>query len=272
MKIYIPSYKRRKITTLRLWPEGLPVQVVVQHQERKHYERILSERGLRCAELLVMPRKLDECGLARTRDFIFDATGDEDCAQLDDDLYFYRRGKVAKDPLLLRNLEPEEHAGMFKLLETWLAEPELAQVGIGMREGHKMSPELFYENRRCCRAAAFKMSVVNRLKYRCRIGSKDDLDATLVLLRAGYKNRISMHYAQGQTKSDKYGGCSVYRTEESMMAACRKLVEKHPGLVDVVQIKGRKGGTERWRNRIDVRIHWQKAFGYDARFRVPSLV
>lgn len=272
MRIFIPSYKRQRITTLRLWPEDLPVSVVVQHQERKHYDAMLSERGLRCTELVVLPAKLNDCGLAKTRNFIFDLVGDEDHVQLDDDLYFYRRGKVKKDPLLLRNLPPEEHAEMFKSMERWLAEEDMAQVGIGMREGHKMSPEPFYENRRCCRLSAYKMSVVNRLKFRCRVGSKDDLDATLVLLRAGYKNRLNMHYAHGQTKSDKRGGCSTYRTEQKMLEACRRLAQLHPGLVNVVQITGRKGGTERWRNRVDVRIAWQKAYKYDSRFRVPSLV
>ncbi len=88
----------------------------------------------------------------------------------------------------------------------------------------------------------------------------EDFDVQLQLLKRGLGNACLYYWAQGQSKTNAPGGCSLWRTHEVHEAAARRLAELHPGLVRLRQ-KANKTDAGGFGTRMEVTIAWKKAAG-----------
>lgn len=175
---------------------------------------------------------------------------------LDDDLKFSIR---KKGKLVNANLEETKEA--FKIMNDWL-EKQIAHVALSSREGNNRVEEDYVENSRATRVVGFNIKILREEEIKLnRLLLMADFDVTLALLKKGYRNRVLFSYANGQRKSNDAGGCSLYRSPETMKIAALRLSFLNKGLVKVK----RKTTVKPWagfesNERYDVTISWKKAF------------
>lgn len=221
--------------------------LVVQRHERKLYNY---------PRVLVLPREIRM--LSPTRQWILENADSDKIVMMDDDLAFYRR--KSEDDWHLKYCKSGDINDLFELLEDWL--DDVAHCGVSPREGNNRVEELYSENTRMTRILAYNVPKVMEVGARFdRIDTKQDFDMTLQLLRAGFKNRVSYEFAQGQWRSsDAAGGCSTYRTEDMMVRCAEELAELHPGFVNVTKKKTKTAWKKYGGVRTDVTIYWKKAY------------
>jgi len=224
--------------------------LVVQKREKSLYNY---------RPLLVLPDKIRM--LSPTRQRILEYARRKDLnkiVMMDDDLAFYRR-KSVKD-WHLRYCKNRDINDLDELLDGWL--DDFAHVGVSIREGNNRVSELHQDVSRMIRLLGYNIPEVFSVGARFdRLDTKQDLDMTLQLLRAGYPNRISFEFAQGQWHgSQSSGGCSEYRTEEMMARCSHELAALHPEFVKVVNKKTKGAWKDFGGKVVDVRIKWKKAF------------
>lgn len=260
MMLFVHSSGRSgKQTTLDfLRPLKEDIILVVQKREARLYERWRS----RVFEILVLPENITT--LSPTRQFILEFAHDaklEKICLLDDDLRFFKRKPPTANTKAnhsLLNATPEEVVEMFALLERWL--DLVVHCSLSAREGNDRVLKDWTEPGRAMRCLAYHVPTLMKIGARFdRIPAKQDMDMTLQLLRAGYVNRISWLFAQGQAaNSGAKGGCSVYRDKKMLTDCANKLAALHPGFVKVVEkkTKGSFGGG----TRTDVVIYWKRAW------------
>jgi hypothetical protein len=255
MLIYIHTAGRpRRQITFDYLPRALQskVQIVVQHKERDAYRAALPAH----AKLLILPSDIKT--LSPTRQWLLDNCPEEKFCFLDDDLEFAVRR--ADNPTLFKAcaLLPEHFPRIFDWLEQEL--DFYAHAGIIAREGaNRFTDGMPLECTRMMRVLAYHARAVRSVGARFdRLPSKQDFDMTLQLLRAGFPNRVSTMYTQGQRGSDATGGCSVYRTDAMMEESALGLQKLHPQFVKLVRKKTKSawGGKE----RVDVTIQWKNAY------------
>lgn len=175
---------------------------------------------------------------------------------LDDDLTFNYRdhGKLMK-------ADKVDTRRGFKILSEWLNKG-FAHVAMSPREGNNRVTESYTDNSRAMRVCGFDLKVIKKegLKFNRTI-LMADFDITLCLLELGYPNRVLYDWANGQRKSNDEGGCSIYRTPDTMKQAAMSLHRLHPKYVKVEQKKTSKpwAGFET-SVRTDVTVYWKKAF------------
>lgn len=260
MQLFIPTYQRydpKLADTLRRWPQGLPVSVVVQPQEARQYHQLLDTLGLNTS-LVILPRAVK--GIAMTREYIRQKADHRFC-MIDDDLGFLARNRP-DHPIYLGQATDEDIQNMFGAMEDVMRMGGYAHVAISMREGNNRVEKDYQDVGRGIRVVAYDRDVLDRyhLHFRPEVEGREDLDMTLQLLRRGYPNRIFYRWAQGQRSSNSPGGLSDARTAGNLRASAERLAELHPGLVKVVE----KSTTTSWagiQTRADVIVRWQKAYG-----------
>lgn len=258
MQLVIPSSGRaNKQTTLRYMPKAVQkrVSLVVQQGEREAYKRALPDFP---GQILTLPEHITT--ISPTRQWIFENTTDRYMCIIDDDLRFYVRGRE-DNPLYLRYLDGEDEFNqMFADMENFLINGG-AHAGISAREGNNRKPNPVYYNERMMRCCAYDLQTFQNEGIRSdRIPLKSDFDITLQLLRKGYMNRVSYHYAQGQVGgSNAKGGCSRFRTMKLLETSAHDLEAYHPDFVNVVE-KETKAAWWGGGVRTDVRIQWKKAY------------
>ena len=199
----------------------------------------------------------DRYGIGNTKQWMLDNHDkfDQHVCMMDDDLDFTRR-KDGK--LVLANLSDMHE--MFVMLSEWLR--EFAHVGISLRAGNNTIAESYIECARCIRVVGLDIKVANEVgvRYDRTNGDMEDFDATLQLLEAGYKNRVSYEFASGQAATNTKGGVSTYRTHKTHTDAVKKLVQLHPGIVRMTTNKKSWAGLGKKKGRVDVIIRWKRAF------------
>lgn len=174
---------------------------------------------------------------------------------LDDDLTFTRRRPGTGVQLHKLKLN-EVHDMLFRMADDMEC---YAHVAISAREGNNRVTAPYVRIGRAMRCVGFRVKEYDALEPLSRLEAMSDFDATLQLLRRGYPNLIRYDWAQNQQGgSNAPGGCSAYRTLDTLARAARGLAHYHPGYVTLAQrsTTGAWGGGE----RTDVTISWKKAY------------
>jgi protein gp37 len=267
MKLYVPSLARAAFihgpNSTLTWIKGTALAhrtfYVVRSAEVAAYKQALAGTGARV---------LDDNGaknIGATRAFIAEtaqAAGEPKFMMADDDLQLLVRR--SPDTQNLRRAEPADTefliAEMERLLDTY------AQVAVSCREGNNWAGSgpcpLLRENTRAMRLYAFRTEEFLSVDAG-RLGTLEDFDVTLQLLRAGKKNAVIYYYAQGQASTQSAGGCSRYRTVDNHDAACRQLQQLHPEFV-TLRKKVSKTAQNGFGVRTEVTIQWQRAYASSA--------
>lgn len=257
MKIYIPSLNRpfRQLTWNELHGiKGADVSVVIGPQDEKNY----ANPGNNGMKLLVLPKSVK--GIGNVRQWLLEYHAhhceDDRMVMMDDDLTFFTRRD--DDPTKARNSAASDKAAMLKALEGHLKHS--IHGSILPREGaNRVADEGVLYNTRLLRVLAYRAQAVLSagVKFN-RIPVMEDFDATLQLLRKGYRNFVLCEWWQNQAGSGLEGGCSTYRTMDVQAEGAHGLKKLHDPFVTIVQktTKGAWGGGE----RTDVKIAWKKAF------------
>lgn len=254
MKIYIPTRGRpaRQIFFQAL-PDTLKKCVVFVCNRIED-----APIPLHCADVALTPKWVQNIG--DKRHYIVhelhqsDVHGPE-VIMCDDDLRLNARRK--DDPTKFHAMLDSHYHTLFMAMYELLG--FYAHLTVCPREGGNR----VLEDQECTRAMrilGYNADVVRkeRIDFR-RCPTKEDFDATLQLLRKGYKNRMLTAWVQDDGGgSNARGGCSIYRDNAYMDGTARALADLHPGFVKVVQkvTKGAWGGG----TRTDVNIQWKKAY------------
>lgn len=176
---------------------------------------------------------------------------------LDDDMKFFIRRNEK-----LRKAKSLETRRIFLILFEIMKIEEFVHVALSPVEGNNRESAPYKDNARAYRFCGFDLEAVfeNNLEFN-RIILMSDFDMTLSLLELGYPNRVVYAYANGTPGSNKKGGCSIYRTPETMKIAANELKRLHPYFVKVEEKMTKKPWAGfKTNKRTDVRIFWKKAY------------
>jgi hypothetical protein len=222
------------------------VQFVVYPDEAKQFEDI-------GANVLIYEGKK---GIAYKRQFVIDQSPEEYIYMLDDDCTFSLR----KDGRLV-SAKRSEVKDMFELLTEWLKRNTFGQVGMSFRGLNFTQPDFdFMECQNVYSVFGFNRYLFAKLGLRCdHCVFLTDMQITLGLLHAGYKNRVTYKYAVHQTPGAK-GGCADYRTKENQrhsVETVHKLFPKHTKIIR--RPKTDKKENAGWRD-YDLKVSWKKAY------------
>lgn len=194
--------------------------------------------------------------LPDTRQWLIDNIQTRYLVIMDDDLSFFTRKDA--DPRKLYKVTEDDTLLMFAAMHNAL-KFGYAMVGISAREGNNRVEEAQVECTRSMRIFGLDLHVLREVGARFdRTKTKEDMDMTLQLLRAGKPNLVFYQWANDHVSSNAPGGCALYRTLELMEKDANTLAALHPGFVRVVkkQTKTSWNGME----RTDVVVQWKKAF------------
>ena len=254
LRVAIPSLGRaNKMRIVTRLPDVIRDQAVIlcHDFEEDAYRRAAETHGFR---ILALPGTPEFMGTANVRRWIFEHCSKEKVAMLDDDIQFYvRRPGEAR----LINASDDEVIKMFAAVSRKL--DTHPHVAISAREGNNRGPDGWVDNTRMLRFLAYDVpTVLSVIAERKFIEVREDFDISLQLLRAGWPNSVSYHWAQGQPGTQAVGGCSEYRTLEMQDRSAHELVAAHPGFVSIRQKKNKTGGE--FGSRTEVTIYWKKAY------------
>lgn len=205
-------------------------------------------------DLIVLPEHIKD--LPSTRQWLIDNVQTRYLIIMDDDLSFFHR-KDDNPAKLYKNTETET-TEMFQDI-VHLLEHGYPMVGISAREGNNREPLAVKYVGRSMRIFGLDLHTIREVGARFdRTKTKEDMDMTLQLLRAGYQNAIYYCYANDHVSSNAPGGCALYRTLQVMEEDAYRLQQLHPSYVKVVkkQTKTSWNGME----RTDVVVQWKKAY------------
>jgi hypothetical protein len=272
MHLFIHSSGRPDNQTTLKFPTAYPcdrINLVVQVQEAQRYAKYADR-----ATILTLPPEI--VTLSPTRQWIAEYArrrGIDKFCLLDDDLRFNCRGapssNVKKTDFTLWVATPQQTVDCLNMLEQWL--DQFAHVSVSCRQGNNRCPDEWRQPGRAMQVLAYRTDIFFKVGVDfSAIDTKQDMSATLSLLKAGYCNRVSYKYSVGQaarsgagaTSSKRVdanpGGCSVYRTLEMMNECAEQLAAMFPGYVKVVEKTTKTSffmGT-----RKDVICYWKKIY------------
>lgn len=247
MKIIIPTYRRvtNQSTFLSL-PDSYKVKTtfVVDSVDAKNLKVRL---GITDEQILIHPENVKS--IAQKRAFIIEYFNGK-ILMLDDDLRFANRiaGTTKLEQATKATIEK-----YFKEIEDAL--DIYVHVGISARQGNNNLEEKWVKNTRMMYALGYWLPTVNEVCSLGRIETREDMDYTLQLLKAGYPNVVLSELCVDQ-KYNSPGGASTERTVESSNRDAERLAELHPGIVKVVEKNYEKSIP-----RKEVICYWKKAFG-----------
>ncbi|AAT69498.1 glucosyl transferase [Alphaproteobacteria phage PhiJL001] len=264
MKVFIPSLGRADMLMERGTVANLPQReriqhtyLVCQHHERKAYEKVCDKWG---TNLMVLDKKIKR--IVPTRHMIgqvCEKEGFDKFMMLDDDLEFYirqRQWEQTDDWWKLTVPSGAELSKLFHLMSDDLDTVE--HVGISGREGNNRVREAWVYNTRYMRALGYQTDAYLACEHN-RVQVMEDFDIALQMLKQGWQCKVWYEYAQGQTKTQAAGGCSVWRTHKVHNAGAERLAKLHPGFVRVRE-KQNKTDREGFGTRKEVTVLWKKAY------------
>ena len=189
---------------------------------------------------------------------VLDTMGADKVLMLDDDLFFYHRywkqdANGGKGDWRLLDSDPDTVLHWFGQLEERLS-PDMPHGGFGPRQGNNNYPVGWVDRgSRMMLALGYHVRTALERAEWGRIETREDMDVSLQLLRAGLPNTVTHDFCVGQKTYAAAGGCTGQRTQESSDADAHRLAELHPGLVRVVE-KAYKGHP-----RKEVVVQWKRA-------------
>lgn len=264
LAVVVPTYRRHsngESQTFRNVPNDFPLILAVRGEEYDSYVKLLKQLDRTEDTIWSIPSG-QVSGIATTRQWIVNTARDykyDHLIMMDDDLHFIVRGKIPNDDVHLRECEPIDFRNMIDWMD-WNLD-KYAHVAISMREGNNRFPGLnvAMDTSRGIRVTGYDLHILKEtgIQFRDIVEGREDLDMTLQLLRAGYPNLVSYHYAQGQRTADAPGGLQGTRTAEQLDGSARTLADLHPGFVKLRTKINKTGGMAG--ERTEVTIYWKKA-------------
>ena len=257
MKIYILTYKRDEVLTLKYIPERWLKDTIVVVQERDK-----TRLGHLPCSRLVLPDRVRDIGA--TRQYILDyasRNGQDKIMQLDDDLTI----GVLKEPDKY-NLRDALHMDMVHILRRMDGLLDFyPHVGACARnEAHLNydSPTGVRECTRAIRYHGFNVPWMMKLGINInRVPTIEDYDFILQILEKGVANAIDCQVFVGDKGSNLPGGCADIRAESEDGKWARLLQKHHPDYVKLVTKETKMPGGKLW-TRTDVRVSWKKAYQF----------
>jgi len=269
----VPTYRRHsngEAQTFEHAPRDFPLHVFCRSAEADQYEAMLERLGRREDTFVPIPDGAVS-GIATTRQWMVDwarTQGASRLVMIDDDLHFIVRGLVPQtEPgwdYKLRPCEPQHFRNLAEKLEEKLS--DYAHVGVSMREGNNRLPGIgnYALATRAIRLVGYRLDVLGSADgaltgsvFRPEVEGREDLDMTLQLLRRGYPNWVTYHWAQGQRSAEAPGGLEGVRDDAQLTSSAERLAALHPGLVRLRQKYNKSGGMAGWRT--EVTISWKDA-------------
>jgi hypothetical protein len=202
-------------------------------------------------------KAIDGEGLARQ--WLLDHLPGKSVLLIDDDLRLMRRVRLGVQRTTGRTVNEHDAERCFDLLETWLAEKSIGQVGVGSSWHNNLKPDVI-ENALCGTMAAVKKSALKKcgIKFSDFPKQFSDSYTTLSLILGGYTVRVTYKYlCFCPMGTNSGGGCSDYRSVESVKKAAEKFARKYPEFVSVYKRKPSMMKNDSM--LYNVRIQWQRA-------------
>lgn len=265
MRIFIPTRGRidRQHTWDRLPDETIQNTVLFCPPEE------VSEHTRRGRRAIPRPRN----GIANVRqdicNYVLRTANPTDISSthfmmLDDDLAFFHR--ISEDRYNLQPATSEQIVDIFyRLAEALHRYPA---VGISPRQmNNQHFPAQFKTVTKMNAAIGFDAGYLCQLQIRFdEVELMEDYHVVLSLLERGYENYVITNAAWDQVgATGASGGASLYRTPELQERAAHRLAELHPNFVKVVKKTPKGGwgeGSDKLKERTDVRIQWRKAYDF----------
>jgi len=230
------------------------IYLVVDEDEYRLHKQYIT----RCKKILKFPSGWGHFNgnFSDKKQWTADNINKKFCFFIDDDVTFSAR----HDGKLLKATKQDVYDA-FNTMYHWMADDGFAHVGMSPRGGNNRVEEDSQEVTRAVTVCAFNLDIIRKEGLSLnRTLLMADFDATLNLLELGYPNKVTYKYAYGQV-SNSEGGCSLYRTPETMKEASNILHGLHKNYVRV----DIKKTTTPWHGfktnqRTDVTISWKKAF------------
>lgn len=260
MQIFIPSIDRAEVcagnTGKYILAAGLASQtyIVVPKEQKRQYKALMPDFNI-----VHIPEYFETRGIGVKRQYILDTLAEDHSFQVDDDLRFYRR-----EDKKTYQAKGEDILNMFRLLETWLKEEDVALTSVGVRYMFQARGE-FHENNPCIHVLGIDKKIFRKhnIRFDAIPLTADDIYASLAILVHGYKSRITDLYLQEGKPMNYPGGISRYRDAEAINKSVRALQQAFPNFV-----KYRKNiEIENIGSVLATVIKWKKAYEYGCALR-----
>lgn len=212
-------------------------------------------------ESLGMPLYLTSLvGIGNVRQDILSSCLEKYLIMLDDDLVFYHR---VNDGSLVKTSSEGVGEALDQLVEWLKEEKDVAQTGMSLSilNPHKRTVDYAY-NEKCTTAVALRCEVLRKHDIRYDLLSlQEDNHVTLSLLEHGYKVKVSYRFAFQNIKPKTKSGATLYRTYDTELEACQKLVSLHPKYVSLrIREQEKNTGYSAYDCRVRVNIRWKRAY------------
>lgn len=250
--IYIPSYQRDKVDTLKYLPKNLLKQTVIVVQKRDKERLQNLPDGVR---KVVLPDEIRSIG--PTRQWILDNAESPEIIMIDDDVTMsIRKAEFLYNLIGATHNHVEEHMENMRYLLRYYP-----LVGTSERkEGHLRYSGYVSEVGRHTRFHVINIPRVQELGVRYdRTNLIEDYDFILQILEAGVPNAVYHQLFTGDASTASPGGCLEMRKSIDLLRNMETFRDMHPEGVVKIVTKETKVGKEVF-SRPDAVIGWKKAY------------
>jgi hypothetical protein len=261
MVIGIPSRSRPDVLARHMGANMIPTSwinksyVLVPDSQYKEYVHL----NPRLAKCIVSADDKLIYGTGRARQWLLDHLPGKSVLLIDDDVNLLKRRRINERKTSTIAATEQDAERCFDLLEMWLKEKKVGQVGVGSCWFNDERPDVV-ENVLCGTITAVKKSALKKCDIKFSDFPKQFSDSytTLSLILGGYTVRVTYKYlCFCPMGTNSGGGCSDYRSVESVKKAAEKFARKYPEFVSVYK---RKPSMMRDASMLyNVRIQWQRA-------------
>jgi len=250
-------HKQKTYSTLPdKWKEK--VLFVVQSHEYDEMKEVYGDKVLK------LPPEIKK--LSPTRQWIWNEFYGTRHMVLDDDLEYFKYkapaaaiGVKAETKWITRDMIDEEFDDAFTTFDKWIDEG----IYHGAFSTSWVVPDPtkwpHQNNVRIMTNCYFDSKNLPRNLIWDRLETSQDFDANLQLLTQGYANRITTLYRVTVSNTNSDGGCSAYRTTETMDRVHKQLAELYPDYV-ALKTKINKSGKLKGIPFTACHIQWAKAW------------
>ncbi len=227
--------------------------IVCQQEEAAHWEAYCGVMG---CEHLVCP----VYGLSRKRQWLTEYFADKYPVIVlsDDDLRFAYRAHGMADTRL-EQADPAIVDRYVNQLAGELMVEGYGMAGFSSRSGNNRATERWELNNRalCIFAFSPRMFLNEGIRWD-EMNHMSDFYALLSVMVRGYDVFVFNEFCHDQGSSNAPGGCSLYRTPDSLKESAERLAKLFPLFVKTKQ-KETASGWWKGQPRTDVTIQWKKA-------------
>jgi hypothetical protein len=217
-------------------------------------------------KVLRLPKEINK--LSPTRQWIWDEFYSTRHMVLDDDFDHFKNKTPANrlpevkvdTKWVSHNMTDEEFDDAFDMFNRWCDEEQIYHGGFST--SWTVPDERWWpimDNVRIATNCYFDSKNLPRNLIWDRLETSQDFDANLQLLTQGFANRVSTKYRVTVGGTNIKGGCSTYRTAETMSRVHKQLAELYPDFVHL-KTKVPKSGPMAGQEFIACHIMWRKAY------------